>query len=102
MSDSIRFFDEAAEEIEHERSWYRQRSFTAEESFLREVDHAIEVVTDAPHRWPRYLVGTRRYVFPTFPFSLVYFTEQDTVVVVALESEHKRPGYWRARLSKDR
>jgi hypothetical protein len=44
--------------------------------------------------------GYAKYVFPTFPFSLVYFTEEEVVVVVALESEHKRPGYWRARLSK--
>jgi plasmid stabilization system protein ParE len=100
--DAVRFFEQASAEVEHERSWYRQRSATAEESFLRELDHAIEVVTEAPGRWPRHLAGTRRYVFPTFPFSLVYFTEQETVFVVALESEHKRPGYWRVRLARTR
>lgn len=61
-----KFFEAAAAEIEHERRWYRQRSHTAEGAFLRELDHAIDAVVDAPNRWPRYIAGTRRYVFPTF------------------------------------
>ena len=69
-------------------------------SFLRELDHAIATVTEAPHRWPRYIAGTRRYVFPKFPFSLVYFVEDARVVVVALEAEHKEPGYWRKTLGR--
>jgi len=81
-----RFFAEAAEEIEHERS------------FLRELDRAIAIVMEGPHRWPQHIGGTRRYVFPRFPFSLVYFVEDDVVVIVALEAEHKEPGYWTNRL----
>jgi len=34
MTQPIRFFEEAAGEIEHERSWYRQRSHQAEAAFL--------------------------------------------------------------------
>lgn len=51
------FFEEAADEIEHERQWYRGRSHTAEDLFLREVDHAIEAIVEAPKRWPKYLAG---------------------------------------------
>jgi len=100
MSDRIRFFEEAAEEVEHERAWYRERSEIAETSFLRELDHAIAIVTEAPHRWPQYIAGTRRYVFPKFPFSLVYFVEGDTVVIAAIEAENKEPGYWTDRLKR--
>ena len=70
----LQFFEEASEEIEHERSYYRERSITAEAAFLREVDHAVAVVSEAPLRWPFHIENTRRYVFPSFPFSLVYFT----------------------------
>jgi len=98
MTERVRFFEEAADEIEHERAWYRDRSETAEAAFLRELDHAIDVVTEAPHRWPKYTGVTRRYVFPKFPFSLVYFVEDGIVAVVALEAENKEPGYWTNRL----
>ena len=95
------FFEEAAAEIEHERWWYGQRSAAAQAAFLRELDRAIDSVTTAPERWPREIAGTRRYVLPKFPFSLIYFEENGRVVVVALASERKRPGYWLERMEKE-
>lgn len=100
MTARIRFFEDAALEVEEQRAWYREKSEVAEESFLRELDHAIEIVTEAPHRWPVYIAGTRRYVFRKFPFSLVYFLEDDTIVIAAVEAENKEPGYWVKRLHK--
>ena len=95
---SWQFFEEAAQEIEHERRWYRERSQAAEAAFLRELDRAIESVSEAPGRWPVHVQSTRRYIFPTFPFSLVYFVEQEILFVVALEHQNRRPGYWSERL----
>lgn len=100
MTERLRFFREAAEDIEEERAFYLKRSEEAEASFLHEVDHAIAAVADAPDRWPKYMKGTRRYVLDTFPFSLVYVVEEGVVVVVALEAERKKPGYWKSRLRK--
>jgi len=70
----------------------------AEAAFLRELDHAVEQVAEAPHQWPSYLAGTQRYVFPTFPYSLVYFVDGDLINVVAVAHERRKPGYWRMRL----
>jgi len=69
---------------------------------LRELDHAVDAVLNYPHMWPRHMEETRRYVFPKFPFSLVYFVEDNVVLVVALEAENKEPGYWRDRMPKPR
>ena len=96
----IHFFEEASEEAEEARRWYRERSEPAEAAFLNELDHAIAVVLDAPHRWAKHVAGTRRYVFPTFPYSLVYFLEPQVVNVVAVAHEKRRPGYWRKRLRR--
>jgi plasmid stabilization system protein ParE len=98
----LEFFEDAAAEIEEDRAWYRQRSESAEVGFLRELDHAVEQVTDAPAQWPHYLAGARRYVFPTYPYSLVYFIENDVIKVVAVAHDKRRPGYWRKRLRKGR
>ena len=96
----LRFFEEAEQEVEAHREWYRKRSESAEAGFLRELDHAIDQVVEAPLQWPRFLRGTRRYVFPKYPFSLVYFVEDDTINVVAVAHESRRPGYWRQRLRR--
>lgn len=98
MTERLRFFKEAAAEIEHERGWYRGRSHVAEANFLRELDHGLNAVMQSPETWSHYLGGTRRYVFPKFPFSIIYFIESDTVYVVALAAEHRPPGYWLPRL----
>ena len=94
----LKFFEQAAEEIEKERRFYRERSESAEAAFLRELDHAIQSVSEAPQRWPAHIENTRRYIFPSFPFSLVYFVDGETTFVVALEHQSRRPGYWRERL----
>lgn len=63
----LELFEEAASEIEGDRAWYRRRSESAEAGFLRELDHAIQQVADAPAQWPRYLAGTRRYSESSLP-----------------------------------
>lgn len=92
--------EEALAEIEESRAWYRERSHSAEASFLHEVDRAIHLIAAAPHRWPPYLWGTRRYVFTTFPYSLVYLLDDEIVNVVAVAHDKRRPGYWRNRLTR--
>jgi plasmid stabilization system protein ParE len=98
----LEFFEDAAAELEQHRAWYRERSESAEAGFLRELDHAVAQVSRAPAQWPQYLVGTRRYVFPTYAYSLVYFVEDEIIRVVAVAHDKRRPGYWRKRLRKGR
>lgn len=53
----VEFFEEAGDEIEFERSYYREHSITAEAAFLRELDHATTDVSEAEAR-----VRPRRYL----------------------------------------
>jgi len=96
----LQFFEEAEQEVEEQRAWYRKRSEAAEAGYLRELDHAIEQVIAAPDQWPQFLAGTRRYVFPKYPFSLIYFAERDVISVVAIAHEKRKPAYWRKRLRR--
>lgn len=98
----VEFFEDAAVEVEEDRAWYRDRSESAEVGFLRDLDHAVQQVTEAPQQWPQYLAGTRRYVFPTYPYSLVYFMEDEVIKIVAVAHDKRRPGYWRKRLRNRR
>ncbi|MDQ3281916.1 MAG: type II toxin-antitoxin system RelE/ParE family toxin [Acidobacteriota bacterium] len=98
----LEFFEEALAEAEEDRAWYRDRSDSAEAGFLRELDHAIQQVTDGHAQWPQYLAGTRRYVFPTYPYSIVYFVEDDVIRIAAVAHDKRRPGYWRKRLRRSR
>ena len=94
---AVRFHPAAAEEAEAAFRWYGQRSSTAAYGFREELQRAVDAVAQAPGRWPRYSTGARRYIFPRFPFSLVYRLRDGDVEVVAVAHGRRRPGYWRSR-----
>ena len=51
--------------------------------FREELRHAVDAVGENPGTWPRHGGRARRYVFPRFPFSLVYVLRDEEVEVVA-------------------
>ena len=67
--------------------------------FRQELALAEQEVLSHPFRWATYLHGTRRYLFHRYPYALVYTLRGDTLFVVAVAHLHRKPGYWRDRLS---
>ena len=91
----VRFSDDAIEEAHAAYAWYRERNSQAALAFMRELDDAVEGVAGFPDAWPPYFDGTRRKLFVRFPFALVYRATSDSVEVVAVVHQRRRPGYWR-------
>lgn len=67
MTLRVEFHPAAEDEILTALSWYAERSNLAASAFLHEVNLVVERMTEAPHRWPKFLRDTRRIVFPRFP-----------------------------------
>jgi plasmid stabilization system protein ParE len=88
---------EAVDEAQAARIWYAERSQSAADSFLAELDYGIESISDAPERWPLFVHGTRRYLFHRFPFQIIYRVMNDRIEVVAVGHGRRRPGYWKSR-----
>lgn len=93
----ISFHPAAADEVEAAVMWYAERSHVAAQACFMEVSACVERVEQAPGRWPRYLQGTRRYLLPHFPFSLVYRLRNLEIEIVAVAHHMRQPGYWRIR-----
>ena len=68
---SPEFHPEALREAEAGLLWYLERSPAAAHRFMGELERAIDHIWEAPERWPRYVLGTRRFVLLKFPYSLV-------------------------------
>jgi toxin ParE1/3/4 len=79
-------------------AWYLERNETAAVNFVAEVERAVELIAASPHRWPRGLHGTRKFVLQRFPFAIVYREREIDVQVLAIAHGHRRPGYWKGRL----
>jgi hypothetical protein len=67
----IELHPEAIAEARDAREWYAQRSRSAADAFMAELDLAIESIGDSPDRWATYLHGTRRYLLKRFPYIIV-------------------------------
>src|SRR5512134_3766230 len=95
---TVRFHPAAAQEAESAYDWYGARNPFAAHGFREELRLAVDAVAQHPLTWPRHGRQARRYVFPRFPFSLVYRMRGDEVEVLAVAHGRRRPGYWRSRL----
>lgn len=79
------------------RLWYAASSPRSADAFMFELDRGVELIAESPERWPAHHLGTRRWLFHRFPFSLVYRVKGETITVVALAHARRRPAYWRER-----
>jgi len=99
---AVRFHPAAAQEVESTYEWYAARDVSAAHGFREELRQAVDAVLASPQTWPRYGSRARRYVFPRYPFSLIYVVRGDGIEVVAVAHGRRRPGYWRSRLRDER
>jgi plasmid stabilization system protein ParE len=93
-----RFHTLAWREVEEADVWYLSRDYDTSVDFLRDLDAALEAISGAPRRWPKYLHGTRRLVMQRFPFSVVYLDDPELVTIIAIAHAKRKPGYWKKRL----
>jgi plasmid stabilization system protein ParE len=91
VNPEVEFHPAAEQELLDAEDWYAERSLIAARAFVQEVALAVERALAAPERWPIHLHGTRRIVFPRFPFS-------QRIQVVAVAHQSRRPGYWKDRV----
>ena len=97
---AVKFHPAAVEEAIAAYDWYTARSLAAARGFRDELTHAVDAVTEDPERWPRYGAHARRYLFPRFPFSLIYRVRGKEVEVLAVAHGKRKPGYWRSRAQR--
>lgn len=97
MPVEIRLHPSAEQELRAAYLWYLERNAIVAEALQLEIDHAMEVISESPNRWPRLTESERRYVLPRFPFSLVYRVKPQFVEVIAVAHQKRKPGHWSNR-----
>jgi plasmid stabilization system protein ParE len=93
----VEFHPDALQETEAAKNWYAERSLIASAAFISELNRAVNKITETPEMWPIYIEGCRRYVFPKFPFSLIYRSKGTKIQVIAIAHSKREPGYWKNR-----
>jgi plasmid stabilization system protein ParE len=94
---SIEFFPDAEDEYREAYEWYAERSKRAAERFESAIDRALQLIEEAPDRWPMCDERHRFVIVKKYPYHVVYRCERDRVLVVAVAHGKRKPGYWRKR-----
>ena len=94
---AIRFGLAAVAETREARRWYGKESASAAEGFVAELQRSLELISEAPLRWPAYEADTRRLVMRRYPYAVIYRVMDLTIQVVAVAHTSRRPGYWSNR-----
>ncbi len=93
----LRFHPDVASEIKASFDWYQDQAEDLGNDFLNELESAYQAIIEFPQTWPFFEKGFRRFVLSRFPFSVIYRKIDQSVYVVAVMHNIRKPGYWSRR-----
>jgi plasmid stabilization system protein ParE len=70
------------------------------ERLSAEVKRVTELLLSHPELGPAVDSERRQFVLSRLPFTIIYATTSDTLYVLAVAHQRRRPGYWRSRRSR--
>ena len=96
---SVRLLEPAQAELDDAITWYAEQAPGLGDAFLIETLKTIQLIEQYPTAWHPLTPQIRRCRLRRFPYSLVYTKDGNDLLVVAVAHQHRKPGYWRTRLS---
>lgn len=95
------FHPEALAEYQEAARYYAALQPDLDLSFISSIERAIQLILEEPTRWRVFDDDVRRCLTRIFPYGILYTTEPDFVLVVAVMHCSREPGYWKERLPEN-
>ena len=95
----IEVLEAAQAELDEAIKYYNSERSGLGDEFLTEVLGSLERIAEHPKAWHRYSRRTRRCQTRRFPYGIVYQAAAKSILVVAIAHLHRKPGYWKSRLT---
>lgn len=94
------FHPAASDEVLASAVFYENQVPELGERFVLEVERVVALICEQPRLGQQIHEGLRSIVLAKFPYSLIYATDVDRVLVLAVAHQRRRPGYWRERMNR--
>jgi plasmid stabilization system protein ParE len=94
---SYSFHPEADSELDEASVFYESRMVGLGKSFAAEIERTISLIRQFPDAGSPAGPSRRRVLVYRFPYSVVYRRDPDSIVILAVAHQRRRPGYWRRR-----
>ena len=91
-------FRPAAEfELQEAHDWYEQRESALGDRFMACIADAVDTIRRHPEAHPIVHRHMRQSVLRRFPYSILYFTIGDEIIVVSVFHSSRNPVIWQRR-----
>jgi hypothetical protein len=96
------FHPDAKEEFGGAVEYYEQCQPGLGLEFAEEVYATIARIIQYPDAWSALSKNSRRCLVSRFPYGVIYQIKSHTLRIVAVAHLHRRPGYWKERLERNK
>ena len=93
-----KFHPLAIQELGDAVDYYKKFNSSLGIDFLEEIYSTIHRIQEFPNAWTKISKKCRRCILNRFPYSLIYFIQNDIVVIVAVMQLNRQPSYWEKRV----
>ncbi len=97
MIPSVSIHEFAELELNEAAKYYESKVNSLGFAFLSEVERVIEEIETNPESAPRLPKAVRRKLLRGFPYSIMYTIVDDSIRILAMANQKRRPFYWRNR-----
>lgn len=66
-------------------------------AFVAEFEHSAALVGEQPELGALWRGEVRRFPLRRFPYSIVYYLRGDSIRILAVAHQSRKPGFWRGR-----
>lgn len=95
----VRYLAVAHQEIAEATAYYTAISPHLGQAFAHELRRLMRLVATMPSGWPTCGEGLRKCLMSRFPYLVIYAQFDDELLVLAVGHQHRKPGYWRDRIT---
>lgn len=89
----------AQRELDEAVSCYEAQVAGLGDAFLLETLRVFDLIARYPDAWHPLGVAVRRCRLSRFPYGVIYASEPEGIIVLAVMHLHRKPDYWRERVN---
>ena len=90
--------DDAENDLQEAVEWYRSIGLGLDEELIRALEVCLWTIRRHPFQFPEVYKNVRRALLRKFPYSIFYFTFENTAVVLAVFHSRRNPKEWQDRV----
>lgn len=98
MKLEVSFLDPAEKELMDAIQYYNEQINGLGFEFALEVQKTINRIVNYPESWVKLSERTRKCRCNRFPYNLIYFQSDSSIIIVAVMHSKRKPNYWTKRI----